>query len=245
MLEQLKTQICRANLDLVKEGLVVQTWGNVSGIDRDKGLVVIKPSGVHYRQMQPRHMVVVALNSGKVVEGKLNPSSDTPTHLVLYRAFPSIGGVVHTHSLFATAWAQAKRGIPAYGTTQADYWYGKVPCTRPLTPGEIRGDYEANTGHVIVETFREDGLDPRQHPAVLVACHGPFTWGKDAADAVHKAVALEFIARLATETLRINPRANPMSSVLLDKHFLRKHGPGAYYGQPAPGQHSRTGKTNH
>ena len=244
MLEQLKTQVCRANLDLVNEGRVVQTWGNVSGIDRDKGLVVIKPSGVYYSHMQPRHMVVVALDSGKVVEGKLNPSSDTPTHLVLYRAFASIGGVVHTQSLFATAWGQAKRA-PPYGTTQADYWYGEVPCTRPLTPEEIRGDYEANTGRVIVETFREEGLDRRQHPAMLVACHGPFTWGKDAADAAHKAVALEFIARLVTETLRINPRANPMSSMLLDKHFLRKHGPSAYYGQPAPGQHSRTGKTNH
>ena len=244
MLERLKNQVCQANLDLVKEGLVIQTWGNVSGIDRGKGLVVIKPSGVSYSKIAPKHMVVVGLDSGKVVEGELNPSSDTPTHLVLYRAFAGIGGVVHTHSLFATAWAQAKRGIPSYGTTQADYWYGDVPCTRLLTPNEIKTDYEANTGHVIVETFRELKLDPAQHPAVLVASHGPFTWGKDAQAAVHNAVVLDFVARLATETLRVNPRLKPMQAALLDKHFLRKHGPGAYYGQRAPGHHPRTGKTN-
>jgi L-ribulose-5-phosphate 4-epimerase len=229
MLEQLKTDVCQANLDLVAEGLVIQTWGNVSGIDRERGLVVIKPSGVPYDGMKPRHMVVVSLETGKVVEGTLKPSSDTPTHLVLYRAFPKIGGVVHTHSLYATAWAQAREGIPSYGTTQADYWYGEVPCTRLLTPREIKADYEANTGHVIVERFRK--LDPLRHPAVLVASHGPFTWGKDAHAAVHNAVVLEFVARLASETLRINPKAKPMQSVLLDKHFLRKHGPGAYYGQ--------------
>jgi L-ribulose-5-phosphate 4-epimerase len=244
MLERLKKEVCQANLGLVKEGLVTQTWGNVSGIDRGKGLVVIKPSGVSYSKIAPKHMVVVGLDSGKVVEGELNPSSDTPTHLVLYRAFAGIGGVVHTHSLFATAWAQAKRGIPSYGTTQADYWYGDVPCTRSLTPNEIKTDYEANTGHVIVETFRELKLDPAQHPAVLVASHGPFTWGKDAQAAVHNAVVLDFVARLATETLRVNPRLKPMQAALLDKHFLRKHGPGAYYGQRAPGQHPRTGKTN-
>ena len=229
MLKELKAAVCKANLDLVKEGLVIQTWGNVSGIDRERGLMVIKPSGVPYDGMKPEHMVVVSLETGKVVEGNLRPSSDTPTHLVLYRAFKAIGGVVHTHSLYATAWAQARKRIPSYGTTQADYWYGDVPCTRLLKPQEIKKDYEANTGHVIVETFRK--LDPMQHPAVLVASHGPFAWGKDPHDAVHNAVVLEFIARLASETLRINPRVKPMQSALLDKHFLRKHGPGPYYGQ--------------
>lgn len=229
MLDKLKAEVCKANLDLVREGLVIQTWGNVSGVDREVGLMVIKPSGVPYDEMQPEHMVVVSLESGAVVEGDLKPSSDTPTHLVLYRAFKSIGGIVHTHSLHATAWAQACQGIPSYGTTQADYWYGDVPCTRLLTPKEIKSEYEANTGRVIVEKFKK--LDPLQHPAVLVASHGPFTWGKDAHNAVHNAVVLEFIARLASETLRINPRVKPMQSVLLAKHFLRKHGPNATYGQ--------------
>jgi L-ribulose-5-phosphate 4-epimerase len=174
-------------------------------------------------------MVVVSLQTGKVVEGRLKPSSDTATHLVLYRAFPGIGGIVHTHSLYATAWAQAKKNLPSYGTTQADYWYGDVPCTRVLTTAELRSDYEANTGNVIVECFRK--LDPMQHPAVLVASHGPFAWGKDVADAVHNATVLEFIARLASETLRINPNLKPMQSALLDKHFLRKHGTNATYGQ--------------
>ena len=231
MLEKLKAEVCKANLDLVAEGLVIQTWGNVSGVDRERGLMVIKPSGVPYAGMKPEHMVVVSLETGKVVEGNLKPSSDTPTHRVLYRAFKEIGGVVHTHSLYATAWAQARKTIPSYGTTQADYWYGDVPCTRLLTPAEIKTDYEANTGEVIVETFKKLKFDPSQHPAVLVASHGPFTWGKDAHDAVHNAVVLEFIARLASETLRINPKVQPMQSALLDKHFLRKHGPGAYYGQ--------------
>jgi L-ribulose-5-phosphate 4-epimerase len=229
MLEELKQRVCAANLKLVAEGLVVQTWGNASGVDRARGLVVIKPSGVPYDGMRPEHMVVVSLETGKVVEGNLKPSSDTPTHLVLYCAFPKIGGVVHTHSLYATAWAQAHRSIPSYGTTQADYWHGDVPCTRQLTPKEIKTDYEANIGRVIVDTFKK--LDPMQYPAVLVASHGPFTWGKDAHDAVHNASVLEFIARLAGETLRINPKTKPMQSVLLDKHFLRKHGPKAYYGQ--------------
>ena len=229
MLERLRREVCQANLDLVKAGLVIQTWGNVSGIDRQRGLVVIKPSGVPYDGMMPKHMVVVSLESGKVVEGRLKPSSDTATHLVLYRAFSGIGGIVHTHSLYATAWAQAKKELPSYGTTQADYWYGDVPCTRLLTIGEIRSDYEANTGHVIVERFRK--LDPTQHPAVLVASHGPFAWGKDVADAVHNATVLEFIARLASETLRINPNLKPMQSALLGKHFLRKHGANATYGQ--------------
>ena len=229
MLEKLKAEVCQANLDLVAEGLVIQTWGNVSGLDRERGLMVIKPSGVPYSEMQPKHMVVVALDSGKVVEGKLKPSSDTDTHLILYRAFQGIGGVVHTHSLYATAWAQACKGLAAYGTTQADYWYGDVPVTRKLTPAEIKNDYEANTGEVIVETFK--GLDPLQHPAVLVASHGPFTWGKTVHDAVHNASVLEFVARLNSETLRVNPKIKPMQAVLLDKHFMRKHGPKATYGQ--------------
>ena len=229
MLERLKRDVCQANLDLVRASLVIQTWGNASGIDRQRGLVVIKPSGVPYDGMMPKHMVVVSLQTGKVVEGRLKPSSDTATHLVLYRAFPGIGGIVHTHSLYATAWAQAKKDLPSYGTTQADYWYGDVPCTRLLTIGEIRSDYEANTGHVIVERFRK--LDPTQHPAVLVASHGPFAWGKDVADAVHNATVLESVARLASETLRINPNLKPMQSALLGKHFLRKHGANATYGQ--------------
>ena len=229
MLEQLKRSVCRANLDLVKEGLVIQTWGNASGIDRERGLVVIKPSGVPYDDMKPEHMVIVSLATGESVEARLKPSSDTPTHLVLYRAFTHIGGIVHTHSLYATAWAQAGKCIPSYGTTQADYWHGDVPCTRRLTSREIKSDYEVNTGKVIVERFRN--LDPQKHPAVLVASHGPFTWGKDVHDAVHNAAVLEFVARLASETLRINPAIRPVHSHLLDKHFLRKHGPKAYYGQ--------------
>lgn len=231
MLEQLKAEVCKANLDLVAKGLVIETWGNASGVDRASGVMVIKPSGVPYDGMKPEHMVAVSLADGKVIDGKLKPSSDTDTHLVLYRAFPQIGGVIHTHSLYATAWAQAQRGLPSYGTTQADYWYGDVPCTRLLKPAEIKSDYEANTGHVIVETFKKLKFDPMQHPAVLVASHGPFTWGKNVADAVHNASVLEFIAQLATESLRINPRLKPMQSVLLAKHFLRKHGPKATYGQ--------------
>jgi L-ribulose-5-phosphate 4-epimerase len=231
MLEQLKAEVCQANLDLVAKGLVIETWGNASGVDRKSGLMVIKPSGVPYDGMKPEHMVVVSVADGKVVEGNLKPSSDTPTHLVLYRKFPGIGGVVHTHSLYATAWAQASKPLLAYGTTQADYWYGDVPCTRQMKAAEIKKDYEANTGDVIVETFRKQKIDPLQHPAVLVASHGPFTWGKDVADAVHNAGVLEFIARLNSETLRINPKLKPMQSVLLDKHYLRKHGADAYYGQ--------------
>jgi L-ribulose-5-phosphate 4-epimerase len=231
MLEKLKAEVCQANLDLVAEGLVIQTWGNVSGIDREKGLVVIKPSGVSYDGMKPQDMVVVSLETGAAIEGHLKPSSDTPTHLVLYRAFKEIGGVVHTHSLYATAWSQACRPILAYGTTQADYWFGDVPCTRKLKPAEIKADYEANTGEVIVELFKRLKFEPAQHPAVLVASHGPFAWGKDPSDAVHSAVVLEFVARLASETLRLNPKTPPMQPVLLRKHFLRKHGPGAYYGQ--------------
>ncbi|HXT09923.1 MAG TPA: L-ribulose-5-phosphate 4-epimerase [Candidatus Angelobacter sp.] len=232
MLDSLKREVCQANLDLVARGLVIETWGNVSGIDRERGFVVIKPSGVPYSGMKPGDMTVISLADGKRVDGKYKPSSDTATHLILYRAFPKIGGVVHTHSLYATAWAQACRGIASYGTTQADYWHGDVPCTRQLKPAEIKSDYEANTGHVIVETFKK--LDPMHHPAVLVASHGPFTWGASVADAVHNAGVLEFVARLASETLHINPRVRPMQSVLLQKHFLRKHGPNATYGQSTP-----------
>jgi L-ribulose-5-phosphate 4-epimerase len=231
MLEQLKAEVCKATLELVAAGLVFQTWGNASGVDRRRDLMVIKPSGVPYAGMQPKHMVVVSLATGSVVEGNLKPSSDTDTHRALYRAFPGIGGVAHTHSLYATAWAQACQPLPAQGTTQADYWYGDVPVTRKLTAAEIKGDYEANTGKVIVETFRNLKFDAMQHPAVLVASHGPFAWGRDVADAVHNASVLEFIARLNSETLRINPGLKPMQPALLDKHYLRKHGANATYGQ--------------
>jgi L-ribulose-5-phosphate 4-epimerase len=229
MLESLKKAVCQANLDLIEEGLVVQTWGNASGLDRTRGLMVIKPSGVAYAVLKPAQMVVVALASGKVVEGKLKPSSDTDTHLELYRAFAGIGGIVHTHSLHATAWAQTGQPIPALGTTHADCFHGEVPCTRALTPREITTDYEANTGRIIVERFK--GLDALHHPAVLVAHHGPFTWGPDVAAAVHNAVVLEFVARLAGETLRVRPGAPSLPDALCDKHFFRKHGPSASYGQ--------------
>jgi len=232
MLAQLKKRVCKANLDLVREGLVIQTWGNASAVDRDKGLVVIKPSGVPYERMKPVDMVVVALDSGRTVEGKLKPSSDTPTHLTLYRAFQGIGGIVHTHSLFATAWAQCGSAVPALGTTHADYFLGPVPCTRPMRPREIQSDYEANTGRVIVESFAR--RDPLSCPAVLVVNHGPFAWGKSVEDAVHHAVVLEHLVRLAGETLRLFPRAKPMPRELLHKHFFRKHGPKAYYGQKNP-----------
>jgi len=234
MLERLKQEVCQANLDLVKEGLVIQTWGNASGIDREQGLVVIKPSGVPYSEMKPEHMAVVALDSGRIIEGQLKPSSDTSTHVVLYRAFAGISGVVHTHSLFATAWAQTGRELPALGTTHADYFFGAVPCTRPLLPEEINGDYEAETGKVIVEAFA--GRDPLSCPAVLVASHGPFAWGKSVHDAVLNAVVLEHVVRLANETCRCAPEVRPMPRELLEKHFLRKHGPGAYYGQRACSQ---------
>jgi len=229
MLAQLKEQVCAANLKLVAAGLVIQTWGNASGVDRELGVMVIKPSGVPYDELKPDQMVVVSLNTGQAEPGGLRPSSDTATHLELYRAFPTVGGVVHTHSLYATAWSQACRNLPAYGTTQADYWHGEVPCTRALTPEEIKHKYEHNTGVVIVEAFQ--GLDPLKHPAVLVAGHGPFTWGVDVAEAVHNAEVLEFVARLAGETLRLNPDVQPLPSALLDKHFFRKHGPQAGYGQ--------------
>ncbi len=232
MLEQIKEQVCKANLDLVSAGLVLQTFGNASALDRSSGHVVIKPSGVPYEGMKPEHMVVVLLENGKVVEGGLNPSSDTPTHLVLYRAFAGIAGIVHTHSLYATAWAQAQREIPALGTTHADYFHGPVPCTRLMTAAEIRTDYEANTGHVIVERFA--GLNPFDFPGGLVASHGPFTWGESVEQAVYHAIILEHLARLASESLRLQPGLEPMQRALLDKHFFRKHGRNAYYGQRGP-----------
>ncbi len=227
MLEELKEEVCKANLDLVKHGLVIFTWGNVSGIDRRQGLVVIKPSGVSYDHMKPSDMVVLNLD-GKVVEGKLNPSSDAPTHIVLYRHFPNIGGVVHTHSEWATSWAQAGKGIPAIGTTHADYFYGEIPCTRKMTAEEIRGEYEFETGNVIIERFNE--LDPDRIPGVLVNNHAPFAWGKNADDAVHNAVVLEEVAKMTFRSFQLNP-ATSMGQILLDKHFLRKHGKDAYYGQ--------------
>lgn len=228
MLEQLKQEVLKANLALPAHGLVTFTWGNVSAIDRENGLVVIKPSGVEYEAMSAADMVVVDME-GRVVEGSLRPSSDLPTHLVLYKSFPSIGGVVHTHSRWATCWAQAGRGIPAYGTTHGDYFYGEIPCTRGLTPEEIHGEYEHNTGVVITERFAD--LNSEAIPAVLVRNHGPFAWGGSAAEAVHNAVVLEEVAMMAVYTEQMNADASPMPQMLLDKHYLRKHGANAYYGQ--------------
>lgn len=228
MLEQLKEQVLQANLLLPQHDLVTFTWGNVSGIDWASGLVVIKPSGVSYDGMTAGDMVVVDLD-GKVVEGKWKPSSDTPTHVALYRAFPGLGGIVHTHSRWATTFAQAGRGIPAMGTTQGDYFYGEIPCTRPMTDAEIQGEYEKETGNVIIETFR--GVDPMTIPAILVYSHGPFAWGKDPMEAVHNAVVLEEVAFMDWHAMVLNPSQGPMQQTLLNKHYLRKHGPGAYYGQ--------------
>jgi L-ribulose-5-phosphate 4-epimerase len=230
MLDDLKKAVWEANMELPKYGLVTFTWGNVSGIDRESKLVVIKPSGVPYEEMKPEHMVVVDLE-GNVVEGTMRPSSDTPTHIVLYKSFPAIGGIVHTHSSWATVWAQAGRGIPAFGTTHADYFYGEIPCTRPMTEAEIRGAYELETGNVIVETFTSNGIDPNQVPSVLVYSHAPFSWGKDPHQAVHNAVVLEEVAKMGHRTLDLNPEASPMDQELLDRHYLRKHGANAYYGQ--------------
>lgn len=227
-LDELKRQVLEANLALPKHGMVTFTWGNVSGIDRESGLVVIKPSGVPYEELKLEDLVVVDLDGNKV-EGSLRPSSDTPTHLVLYKSFKNIGGIVHTHSPWATSWAQAGRGIPALGTTHADYFYGTIPCTRVMTDEEIREAYEAQTGEVIVETFKE--LDPDMIPGVLVNNHAPFAWGKDAETAVHNAVVLEECAKMALHTYTLNPQVQAMNQVLLDKHFLRKHGKNAYYGQ--------------
>ncbi|MBR3906081.1 MAG: L-ribulose-5-phosphate 4-epimerase [Clostridia bacterium] len=228
MLENLKVQVLQANLLLPEYNLVTFTWGNVSGIDREKGLVVIKPSGVSYDSMTKDDMVVVDLD-GNVVEGKWRPSSDTPTHLALYRAYPNMGGIVHTHSRWATTFAQAGMSIPAMGTTQGDYFYGDIPCTRPMTEKEIKGEYEKETGNVIIETFA--GKDPMEIPAVVVYSHGPFTWGKDAMEAVHNAVVLEEVAFMDWHAMMINPNQGRMQQELLDKHYLRKHGANAYYGQ--------------
>ncbi|MGD8400568.1 MAG: L-ribulose-5-phosphate 4-epimerase [Bacillota bacterium] len=228
MLEELKEAVYRANMELDQRKLVVYTWGNVSGIDREHGVMVIKPSGVAYELLQPELMVVVNLD-GTIPAGQLNPSSDAPTHLYLYRNFPKIGGVTHTHSPQATAWAQAQLGIDCFGTTHADYFYGQIPCTRPLTAGEIDTEYEGNTGKVIVERFA--ALDYEALPGVLVANHAPFTWGKDAATAVQNSVILEEVAKMATITRRLNPSVQPASQALIDKHYLRKHGKNAYYGQ--------------
>ncbi len=228
MLKQLRQEVLEANLDLPKYGMVTFTWGNVSGIDRERGIVVIKPSGVPYDELKAEDLVAVDLE-GNIVEGKLKPSSDTPTHLVLYKAFPNIGGIVHTHSPWATSWAQAGRGIPALGTTQADYFYGEIPCTRDMTEAEIQGAYEAETGHVIVERFAD--LNPDRIPGVLVKSHAPFAWGKNAHDAVHNAVVLEEVAKMALHAYALNPGLQPMDQALLDRHFLRKHGDNAYYGQ--------------
>lgn len=228
MLEELKEKVLKANLELPWKGLVTYTWGNVSGIDREHKLVVIKPSGIPYEDLRPEHLVVLDLD-GNVVEGKLNPSSDTPTHLMLYKSFEKIGSVVHTHSRWATIWAQAGKHIPALGTTHADYFYGEIPCTRKMTVEEINGEYEMETGKVIVETFQ--GKDPVFVPGIIVSNHGPFTWGKDPAEAVHNAVVLEEVAMMAYHTRLLDESAGNIGQTLLDRHFLRKHGTNAYYGQ--------------
>ncbi|MGN1117099.1 MAG: L-ribulose-5-phosphate 4-epimerase [Acutalibacteraceae bacterium] len=228
MLERLKEEVLKANLLLPQFGLVTFTWGNVSGIDREKGLVVIKPSGVEYDTMTADDMVVTDLD-GNVVEGKYKPSSDTPTHVELYKAFPNIGGIVHTHSRHATSFAQAHKNIPALGTTHGDYFYGDIPCTRLMTAQEIGGEYEKETGKVIIETFKDK--DPDAIPAVLVASHGPFSWGKTPYEAVHNAVVLEEVSFMALQAMSLNPEIGKMQRELLDKHYLRKHGKNAYYGQ--------------
>lgn len=230
MLEGLKQEVYEANMELPRRGLVTYTWGNVSGIDRNRGFFVIKPSGVDYEELTPESLVVLDLE-GNLVEGKLNPSSDTATHLEIYKAFPEVGGIVHTHSPHAVGWAQARRDIPCYGTTHADYFYGPIPCCRELTAEEIEEGYEMNTGRVIVETFRARKLDPTYVPGVICACHGPFTWGKDAGKAVYHAVVLEEVAKMATYTELHDPKAVPAPQRIQDKHFQRKHGPNAYYGQ--------------
>ena len=231
LLPDLRETVWRANLALVRAGLVTLSFGNASGVDREAGVLVIKPSGVPYDTLRPEMLVVVSLDSGEVVEGDLCPSSDTPTHLRLYRAFADIGGVVHTHSTSATSWAQARRSIPALGTTHADHFHGAVPVTREMTESEVSLDYEAETGAVIVETLERLGLSAAEMPAALVASHGPFTWGKDAQEAADNATALEAVATMAIQTLEIDPEAKPMARHLAERHFTRKHGPNAYYGQ--------------
>ena len=230
MLIKLKQLVYEANMELPRRGLVTYTWGNVSGIDRESGLVVIKPSGVEYDELRPEDLVVVDLEN-HIVEGTLNPSSDTKTHLELYKTFPQLGGIVHTHSPYAVGWAQAGRDIPAYGTTHADYFYGPVPCARHLTPEEVEEDYERNTGKSIIETFTQRGIDPAHVPAVICHSHGPFTWGKTPAQAVYHAVVLEEVAKMALYTAQIAPDCPPAPQHVQDKHFMRKHGPNAYYGQ--------------
>lgn len=229
MLEKLKQEVLEANLMLPKHGLVTFTWGNVSGVDRESGMFVIKPSGVEYDGMTADDMVVVSLETGEKVEGKYKPSSDTPTHLALYRAFKEVGGICHTHSRWATSFAMAGKGVMALGTTHGDYFYGEIPCTRKMTPAEIAGEYELETGNVIIETF--EGIDPMTIPAVLVMSHGPFTWGKDAHESVHNAVVLEEAAFMNYHAQSMTPGIGPMQQELLDKHYLRKHGKNAYYGQ--------------
>ena len=230
MLKELREEVYRANMELPERGLVVYTWGNVSGIDRAKGLVVIKPSGVEYEDLTPENLVVVDMDC-RIVEGDMNPSSDTKTHVELYKSFAEIGGIVHTHSPHAVGWAQAGRDIPCYGTTHADYFYGSVPCTRNLTANEVDEDYELNTGKVIAETFAERKLDPVAVPGVICHSHGPFTWGKNAAQAVYHAVVLEEVAKMAMYTVNIFAQAPEAPQYVQDKHYLRKHGPNAYYGQ--------------
>ena len=230
MLEELRKQVYEANMELPRRNLVTYTWGNVSGIVRESGLVVIKPSGVEYDELTPENLVVLDLY-GNRVEGELNPSSDTKTHLELYKAFPTLGGIVHTHSPYAVAWAQAGRDIPCYGTTHADYFYGAVPCARHLTKEELDEDYEKNTGKIIIDTFTDRGIDPVAVPGVICHSHGPFTWGKDAAQAVYHAVVLEEVAKMALLTRQVDSDAVPAPQYLQDKHYMRKHGPNAYYGQ--------------
>lgn len=231
MLKELRNIVYEANMELPKRGLITYTWGNTSGVDRERGLMVIKPSGVKYEDLSPENMVVISLEDGSRIEGDYNPSSDTKTHLELYRSFPNIGGIVHTHSPYAVGWAQAGEDIPCFGTTQADYFYGSVPCVRHLTPKEIDEGYEMNTGKVIIETFKERKLDPIAIPGAICFSHGPFTWGKDPAQAVYHAVVLEEIAKMATFTRMVKPDAAPAPQHYLDKHYMRKHGPNAYYGQ--------------
>lgn len=230
MLEQLKQVVFEANLELPKRGLVTYTWGNVSAIDQETGYVVIKPSGIDYDKMKPEDMVVVDLK-GNTIEGKYRPSSDMQTHVELYKKYPQMGGIVHTHSTWATSWAQAKREIPLYGTTHADYFYGSIPCARNLTEEEINGAYERNTGLVIIETLEKCGIDPMSTPGILCSNHGPFTWGKDAKEAVHNSVVLEEVAKMAAFTETINPNVKPAPKSMVEKHYLRKHGKNAYYGQ--------------